>query len=212
MSYIFLDESGDLGFDFSKDGTSKYFIITCLFTESKRPIEKIIKNLHKGLRKKYKVKDGILHAYREESITCIRLCCQIITKDCKVMTIYLNKKKVYTKLQNEKAVLYNYVVNILLDRICSKKLIDKDRKIIFIASRRETSKFLNLNFINYLKDQSLSNHRLDIEIKIKTPFEEKGLQAVDFLSWAIFRKYEYGDASYYNIIKPIIIEENPLFP
>jgi hypothetical protein len=157
------------------------------------------------------MRGGVLHAHHEEPITCRRFFRQIITKDCKVMTVYLDKKKVYTKLQNEKAVLYNYVVNILLDRICSKKLIDKNKKIVFIASRRETSKFLNLNFINYLKDQSLSNHKLDIEIKIKTPFEEKGLQAVDFLSWAIFRKYEYKDDGYYDTIKRIIIEENPLF-
>ena len=38
------------------------------------------------------------------------------------------------------------------------------------------------------------------------------LQAVDFVSWAIFRKYEYGDDSYYNLIKNKIVEENPLFP
>jgi len=217
MPHIFLDESGDLGFDFNKKRTSKYFIITFLLVNKKRPIEKVIRNLHQGLRKKYKMRDGVLHAYREEPITCTRFYRQIITKDCKVMTVYLNKKRVYTKLQNEKAVLYNYVVNILLDRVCFRKLIDKNKKIIFIASRRETSKFLNLNFINYLKEESLNNHKLDIEIKIKTPFEEKGLQAVDFLSWAIFRKHEHGDDSYYNnsyynSIREIIIEENPLFP
>ena len=38
------------------------------------------------------------------------------------------------------------------------------------------------------------------------------LQAVDFASWAIFRKYEKNDDSYYRIIKGKIIEENPLFP
>ena len=211
MPYIFLDESGDLGFDFKKRKTTKYFVITFLFTDKKRPIEKIIRSLHAGLRKKYRMRDGVLHACREEPVTCTRFCRQIIGKDCKVMTIYLNKKRVYTKLQNEKAVLYNYVINILLDRITTKRLIDKDKKIMFIASRRETSKFLNLNFVNYLKNQSLNNHKLDIDIKIKTPFEEKGLQAVDFISWAIFRKYEYGDESYYNIIREIIIEENPLF-
>ncbi|MCK4635926.1 MAG: DUF3800 domain-containing protein [Candidatus Moranbacteria bacterium] len=43
MAYIFLDESGDLGFDFSKQKTSKFFIVTCIFTNNKRPIEKIIK-------------------------------------------------------------------------------------------------------------------------------------------------------------------------
>jgi hypothetical protein len=28
MSYIFIDESGDLGFDFTKPKTSRYFLIT----------------------------------------------------------------------------------------------------------------------------------------------------------------------------------------
>lgn len=128
------------------------------------------------------------------------------------MAIYLNKAKVYTKLQNEKAVLYNYVTNILLDRICTKKLIDINSKIILIASRKETNKFLNQNFKDYLGNAVKNYHKIDLEIDIRTPFEEKSLQAVDFASWAIFRKYQYGDESYYNIIKQKIAEENPLFP
>lgn len=44
------------------------------------------------------------------------------------MTILLNKRKVYTRLQDEKVVLYNYVTNILLDRIFTKRLLpDSDR-------------------------------------------------------------------------------------
>ena len=128
------------------------------------------------------------------------------------MTIYLNKLKVYTRLQDEKQILYNYVTNILLDRIITKKLVDKTKKIHLIASRRETNKFLNENFKNYLTNQARNNYRVDIKIEVKTPYEEKGLQAVDFISWAIFRKYEYGDDSYYNIIKEKIVEENSLFP
>jgi len=31
MAYIFLDESGDLGFDLSKGKTSKYFVIIFLY-------------------------------------------------------------------------------------------------------------------------------------------------------------------------------------
>ena len=36
------------------------------------------------------------------------------------MSIYLNKKKVFTKLHDEKHVLYNYVTNILIDRVYTK--------------------------------------------------------------------------------------------
>ncbi len=34
------------------------------------------------------------------------------------------------------------------------------------------------------------------------------LQAVDFISWAIFRKYEKNDITFYEIIKEKIIIEN----
>jgi len=212
MAYIFLDESGDLGFDFQKKKTSKFFVVTCLFTENKRPIEKIVKKTHSELKKKYKRRFGILHAIKEKPITRQRLLKRLNEKDCTVMTIYLNKKKVYTRLHDEKSVLYNYVINILLDRIYTKKIISIKDKVELIASRRETNKFLNENFKNYLNWQVENHHKTNIKISIRIPSDEKVLQAVDFLSWAIFRKYEYGDDSYYNIIKNKIVEENPLFP
>jgi hypothetical protein len=212
MAYIFLDESGDLGFDFRKKKTSKFFVVTCLFTENKRPIEKIVKKTHSELKKKYKRRFGILHAVKEKPITRQRLLKRLNEKDCVIMTIYLNKKKVYTKLRDEKPVLYNYVTNILLDRIYTKKIIPIKDRVELIASRRETNKFLNENFKNYLNRQVENRHKTDIKISIRTPSDGKVLQAVDFASWAIFRKYEYGDNSYYNIIKNKIVEENPLFP
>ena len=211
MAYIFLDESGDLGFNFKKKKTSKFFVVTCLFTENKKPIEKIVKKTHSELKKKFKRRFGTLHAVKEKPVTRQRLLKRLNEKDCAIMTIYLNKKRVYTRLREEKAVLYNYVANILLDRIYSKKLISIEQKIEFIASKRETNKFLNENFRNYLNNQMKDRHKIDIKIYIKTPFEEKTLQAVDFASWAIFKKYEYGNDSYYNMIKNKIVEENPLF-
>jgi hypothetical protein len=212
MAYIFLDESGDLGFDFTKSKTSKFFVITCLFTENKRPIEKIVRKTHSELKKKYKRRMGILHAVKEKPVTRQRLLKRLSEKDCAIMTIYLNKKRVYTRLQNEKAVLYNYVANILLDRIYTKKIIPLEKTIELIASRRETNKFLNENFKNYLNVQVKNKHKSILNIKIKSPAEEKSLQTVDFVCWAIFRKYEYGDDTYYNLIKNKIIEENALFP
>ena len=128
------------------------------------------------------------------------------------MAIYLNKKRVYTKLQNEKPILYNYVTNILLDRIVTKKLISPNHIIHFIASKRETNKFLNQNFRTYIENQTKNMHKLNLHIEIKTPGEEKALQAIDFASWAIFRKLEHGDDAYYNLIKGRIVEESSLFP
>lgn len=213
MAYIFLDESGDLGFDFKKKKTSKFFVITFLFSRDKRILEKMVKNIFKGFSKlEVKNHHGVLHAFKEAPRTRQKLLNRFREKGVSnVIVIYLNKKKVYTRLQDEKSVLYNYVTNILLDRVCTKKLIPIDEKISLIASRRETNKFLNQNFTAYLKNQVKNNHKLDIDIEIKSPTQEKSLQVVDMLSWSIFRKYEHGDESYYNLIKPDIIEENSLF-
>jgi len=210
MSYIFLDESGDLGFDFKKKRTTKFFIVTVLFTENKRQIEKIIKQVHSGLRKKYKIRRAILHAAKEESTNIKRVCRKISEKKCKIMVIYLNKSKVFTNLRQEKHLLYNYVVNILLDRIMNRELV-LTKNVTLTASKRETNKFLNENFRDYLRKQLKSKHEVELKVEIKTPAEEKCLQAVDIVSWSIFRKYEYGDDTYYNLIKAVILEENALY-
>lgn len=209
--YIFLDESGDLGFN-PKKQNSKYFIITTLFVVDKSPIEKLVKKIHKNLRKKIKkLSGGVLHSVKENPVTRKRLLSLLSTQACSIMVIYLNKAKVYTNLQNEKHVLYNYVTNILLDRIMTKKLLDINKEITMIAAKRETNRFLNDNFKTYLQEQVGSKHKVSIKIEIKTPHEERSLQAVDFACWAIFRKYERGDPLYYNLIKKIILEENSLF-
>ncbi len=212
MAYIFLDESGDLGFDFDKQRTSRFFVITFLFCENKRSIEKLVALTHSELKRQHKMKGSILHCYREKPITRQRLLHRLAKKECSIMTVYLDKKRVYTRLQDEKDILYNYVTNILLDRIMTKKILgSKLEHVTLIASRRETSKFLNENFKQYLRNKTQKNHDVDIAVEIRAPHEEKCLQAVDFISWAIFRKQEHGDESYYNLIRSKIIEENPLF-
>ena len=93
----------------------------------------------------------------------------------------------------------------------TKRLMGKGSLVYLIAAKRETNKFLNENFKDYLEKQLKNSHGLQIKIEIKTPSEEKCLQAVDFVSWGIFRKYEKGDNLYYELIKNKIVEENPLF-
>jgi hypothetical protein len=154
----------------------------------------------------------VLHCHKEKPEIRKRVLNLLNEKEVSVLAIYLNKKKVYSKLQNEKHVLYNYVVNILLDRMFQKKFIPLNEPINLIASRRETNKFLNQNFKSYLENQVAGNHKLALKIFIKPPHEEKGLQVVDFACWAIFRQLQYDDLSYADLIRQKIAEISPLFP
>jgi hypothetical protein len=61
----------------------------------------------------------------------------------------------------------------------------------FIASIRETAKKYNTT----------------IKTAIKSPHEEKGLQVVDAVCWAMYQKLELNDESYYQLIQPLIREK-----
>lgn len=209
MPYIFLDESGDLGFG---ERSSRWFVLTVVLTDNHRKIEKCVKRVHRGLQKKYqRVKE--LHAYHSDSITKKRIL-QLLaeTESLKIFCIILNKKKIYINLRQQKNYLYNYTANILLASLHNKRALKSDGQVQIIIDQRETNKFLRTNFENYLKSHLVRRNNNKFDIKIKPSHTEKCLQAVDFISWAIFRKYERGDYEYYEIIKDKIQEENLLYP
>jgi len=125
-----------------------------LFVEDKRPVEKIVRKIFSSFTKvEVKRHCGTLHCYKEHPRIKTKLFNLLKDKNISVMSIYLNKRKVYTRLQDEKHVLYNYITNILIDRIMTKKLLS-DTTITLVASRRETNKFLNENFKNYLEQSN----------------------------------------------------------
>ena len=213
MAYIFMDESGDLGFNEQKEKTSKNFIIAFLFSQNKNILDKIVKKVFNALPQNIKKKhSGTFHCYKEQPKVRLKLLSLLKDKkDISIMIIRLNKGNVWTDLRQEKSILYNYVVNILLNRVFSKKLIPIKDKIVFIQSQRETNKLLNLNFKQYISQQVKKNHGVELVVEIKRPSEEKALQIVDFVSWGVFRKHEHNDDTYYNIIKDLIRENTSLY-
>lgn len=210
MNYIFMDESGDLGFNFNKEKTSQNFIIATLITKNKRPTEKIISKIFNSLSLRVrKSHSGVLHCNKEKPHTRIKLL-TLLNKnaDNSVVTICINKRKIPLKLQKNKLFLYSYITKILLDRIFTAKLLPINEPINFIASRRETNHVSNSYFTNYITNKILDKHRLKINVSLKRPCDEKSLQAVDFISWSSFRNYEFGEDNYYNLVKDIRLKGN----
>jgi len=208
MPHIFMDESWCLWFNLDKKRTSKYFIITFVFTDKKRSIEKIPKKIFRWFSKKQIIKRKwwVLHCNKEDIKTKNKFFKLIWeNKNLKIMSVILDKRNIFTnKLKNDKTELYDYITNVLLSRIYNKNIIPNTNKNIkFIASKRETNKFMNENFIDYLN----WNYKR-ICFSVKRHEEEKCLQIVDFCSWWIFRKYEFNDESFYNLFKNNIFEES----
>ncbi len=209
MIYVFLDESGDLGF---KKSSSRWFVITIAIISDARALERVIKKVWKYLKTKHKSL-GELHAYHADSHTRTRVLKKISEiADLKIQCVVLNKEKVYIDLQNQKNYLYNYTANILLERLHSQKLLGVNEPINVYIDRKDTKKKLRENFIDYLTTSMKSRRDGEFSVALHSSHENKSLQAVDFISWAIFRKYERDDYEFYEIIKEKIIDEKLLFP
>lgn len=207
--YIFLDESGDLGF---RKHSSKWFLFTVAMVSDARGLERVIKKVWRTLKKKRK-RLGELHASHEKDITRTRVLKGLAEiSDLKVMTVILNKHKVYVDLQNQKNYLYNYTANILLDRFHARGIVTPDEPIHLYADRKDTKKSLRENFVSYLTASMKKKRGGAFKVELHASHDNKSLQAVDFISWAIFRKYEHGDFAFYEIIKNKIVDERLLFP
>ena len=209
MWYLYLDESGDLGF---KKSSSKWFLFAIAMTNDARALERVVKKVWRPMKKKHK-KLGELHASREKDITRQRMLTKLSeVDDLKVLCVVLNKQKVYVDLQNQKNYLYNYTANILLDRLHKSAALGANEPLHLFIDRKDTKKRLKENFVSYLTQSMRKRRAGPFNVQLHSSHENKSLQAVDFISWAIFRKYEHGDDTFYNIIKNKITDERLLFP
>ena len=209
MWYLYLDESGDLGF---KKSSSKWFLFTIAISQDGRALERVVKKIWRPLKKKFK-KLGELHASQEKDVTRRRMLTRLNEiDDLKILCVILNKQKVYVDLQNQKNYLYNYTANILLDRLYSQKVLAASEPIHLFVDRKDTKKRLRENFISYLTQSMKKRRDGAFVVELHSSHENKALQAVDFISWAIFRKYERGEYEFYEIIKEKISDERLLFP
>ncbi len=208
MKYIFLDESGDLGFS---KASSSWFLFTIAIVSDPRSLERVVKKVWKSLRTKHKHL-GELHAYHADEGTRLRILRGLAgITDLKIMTIILNKKKVYADLQNQKNYLYNFTANMLLDRLYAQHAQLVSQSVHLYVDKKDTKKSLQENFVQYLQASVGNRAKSPLHIELHRSHENKSLQAIDFVSWAIFRKYERGDDTYYNLIKDKIGDERKLF-
>lgn len=206
MAYIYMDESGDLGFN-DYELNSKFFIITFLIANNEKEISNVMKNLYKWMegKKVRRKKSAFFHANQEWKASVKRALDLASRRDIKVVSLILQKDIISRKDKENIHSLYNKAVWYLLEQCERRNYLTYKDKHYFIASRKETKRQLNENFISYLA--SSHSDLLDIDIIIDNPSQVKWLELVDPISFAIYQKYEYWDLELYSVIKNKIILE-----
>ncbi len=191
MWYLYLDESGDLGFDFVNKKPSKFFTVTILALSSYESNRKLIKAVKMTLRRKTSKKEGKNELKGINTTLDVKKYFYKQVKNIRfsLYSITLNKKRIFEELTRSKERVYNFIARQVLDKIPFEKANHIRIELIIDKSK---SKPEIEEFNSYIK------RNLKGRIEPKTPLdiyhwkshENYGLQACDLFCWGIFQKYE----------------------
>lgn len=201
---IYLDESGDLGFDFSNKRPSQKFVITLLVCRNKSAVGSFKRAVRRTLKNKLnhkKQNKRVVEELHAASLSYPKkqyFYKQIRNNDWDIYTVALNKNRVFDYLTSKpgRKKLYNYLANFLLDKV---DLSTANPAITLIVDKCKNKEEI-ADFNRYLGNQLEARLPLNIPLNIyhEDSKANAGLQAVDLFCWGIYRKYEYGHHEWYN--------------
>ncbi len=204
MWYLYLDESGDLGFDFVNKKPSKFFTVSVLAVKGENN-RKLTKSVKVTLRRKFIGKNRAEELKGSKCPLEIKKYFYHHVEDLKfaVYSITLNKIRVYERLRKDKERVYNYMVRLVLDQI---PFNNADLRVEIIIDKSKTKKNI-YEFNQYILRQIKSKFdpKVPLEIYHYNSKENFGLQAIDLFCWGIFKKYEDNDREWFNSFKDKIV-------
>ena len=203
---IYLDESGDLGFNFDKKRTPRYFIITLLVCHNQAAVT----HFKRAIRKTYKTKLSVAQSDIRELKGTKTICAikkyfyrQIShIKDWHLYGIVLDKhllkKKLGGVLPSEQRI-YNHLSKEVLAQV---DLSSIKSQLLLVVDKRKGKEGIN-EFNKYLSNHLEATLPLNIayDISHERSHENPILQAVDMFCWGIGRHYEHDDQEWLSVYK-----------
>lgn len=210
---IFLDESGDLGFDWSKQKTSRFFVITLLVCDSSEIQEGFKKAVRRTLKNKLnhkKSNNRITHELKGAATALnIKAYFQrhVPRKGWRIYSVTLNKARVNQDLQTKqgKKKLYNFLARFLLEQVVFP---ETQKSVNLVVDRCKNSEEVK-DFNQYVENQLEALLPLETKLFIShgASQENPGLQAVDLYCWGIARKDDKDDRAWYDLYRDKVVFE-----
>jgi len=204
--YVYLDESGDLGFG---QGGTKYFTIA--FAIVAAPI--LFRRCVKAVKIKHQIPREVeLKGHTTRASIKKDLLNKFVKLDMEIHAITVRKENVEPKLRKETNILYNYMVGLsLVERILqeparAKVTVNVDRRVISITSGFDFNQYLRYK-IWYERERQ----DIDLEIHHLDSHTAYSIQGIDVICNTIFRKYSSSNYALFNIICDKVKSDKKLF-
>ena len=196
MSYIYIDESGDLG---TKKASSKYFVMAAIKVEDSKKLENIIKKTRRDFKKKMLTSNEVKGGNLPYELK-IKILEKLKNIDYEVFIIVFDKENRFKIGYGDNKKAYD----ILASRLAKLINIDKPTFIFIDKSKNkqeEIDKFNEffLNNLNNIKKQPITIEHAD-------SMHYKGLQMADLISWSTFQNFENDNPEFLDIIKNKVVK------
>ena len=209
--YLFLDESGD--FDFTTNG-SKYYIFSCVVKERPFAISTHLEQLKFDLIE-YGGYDILTHFHAQQNNKYVR------SKVYDILVANSNQYLIYSNIIQKNKTnptirggvrFYSMMLGYLIKYVIKQYILSNYTEIVIITDRIPTTQ--NKSHLEKAIKTTLSG-MLPTGMKYKILhhpcMSNHGLQVADYCCYALGRKYEVNDLTYYNYIKPKISTEYDFF-
>ncbi len=195
MAYAFLDESGDE----TPFGGQPYLVVAVLSTTHPRTIESVITRA----RRKYgaSLASGEMKADASPPEVATWLLQALAASPIEIVAVVLDKSAILRPPADSRAI-YRFAVAEAVRRAA-----ERQPQLDLCLDKRYTSLKLR-QLLEHAIRENLSGLTTKVTIRHGDSIAEKGLQAVDFVAWALFQKCARGAQEFYDIIAPrIAVEE-----
>ncbi|MCC6297952.1 MAG: DUF3800 domain-containing protein [Anaerolineales bacterium] len=196
LRYAFIDESGIAGLS----RKSHVFIVAALCLKNPRGAESIVKRA----QKKYgsSLASGELKAKQAEGKLITHVLNALSQESIEVFSVIIDRRHIENMTDDSEQVYRRAVTRLI------KKLVKRYPRIEVTLDRRYTNKSLRYQLEKDIREGISGIPQQFVLIRQEDSLSSKGLQAVDFIAWSLFQKYERGDDTYYRHISASIADED----
>lgn len=185
-SYGFIDERGNFGFDFEKQGVSSHFIITAIIIDEKM-VDSLEQDVEK-IRKKFfqigEMKSSNVGSNSQRRMLILK---EMQNLNFKIFSVVVDKRKILqTSGLAYKKTFIKYLNGLLYD-----ELHNYFPKLQLIADEHGSKEFMD-GFRNYMLKEHIPNFFGDYEFGFGNSKSEILIQLADFICGTIAFGYEDG--------------------
>ena len=203
--HVFADESGN--FDFSRSqGSTRYFVLTTVAFAECDAVSGDLLRLRHQIAWDGHDHPGPFHANHDPQPVRERVFRAIKAHDFRVDALVLEKAKAMPRLRSSAELFYQYSWFYLMKYVAPQVAKVGDELLVVAASIGSKKKKREA----FYSDVRGVMQQVAPTMQFRTACDAC-LQVADYCGWAIFRKWELGDATMHTLVAPKIASEYDLF-